>query len=81
MTTMQSRMAEALSNRIKPLLAGHAPELQGAVLADLVSLFFAGHHPAMREEQIEIWIAAMRELIPHSEAELFRHGKPPGWEM
>jgi hypothetical protein len=32
-----------LVERIKPLLAGHEPEVQGAVLADLLGLWLAGH--------------------------------------
>lgn len=31
---------------IKPLLAGHGPEIQGAVCAELLSLWLAGHHQA-----------------------------------
>jgi hypothetical protein len=38
------RDVEALANRIKPLLAGHPAELQGAVLADLLAIWLAGHH-------------------------------------
>lgn len=77
---LESKMIEfeALSNRIKPLLAGQRPEIQGAALADLVSIYFAGHHPALREQQINIWIKAMRKLIPVNEAELF--GKSENWD-
>jgi hypothetical protein len=32
-----------VAERIKPLLAGHDPAVQGAVLADLVGLWLAGH--------------------------------------
>lgn len=72
--------ALALANAMRPLLAGRGPEVQGAALADLVSIFFAGHHPALREEAIEAWVQCMRDLIPDSEQELFPHGKPEGWE-
>lgn len=70
---------DALVERIKLLLRGQGPELQGAALADLVATFFAGHHPAMREEMIGHWIECMRDLIPINEADLFAHGKPEGW--
>jgi hypothetical protein len=44
--------SQALANRIKPLLAGHSPFVQGAALAELVSLWLAGHacHEARGDE-------------------------------
>jgi hypothetical protein len=73
--------AEKLTDKIGELLHGRGPEIQGAALADLVAIFFAGHHPALREESIEHWITCMRNLIPVNEAILFdRHGgRPEGW--
>lgn len=80
-TTSTPHDVDALVERIIPLLRGQGPDLQGAALADLVSMFFAGHHPAMREEMIGHWLAAMRGLIPINEARQFEHvGKPEGWE-
>lgn len=57
--------------RIKPMLAGHDVALQGAVLADLVSLWLAGHHPAGREGVFELWAAHTLRLVDLSEAEMF----------
>jgi len=80
MTTPTPHEVDALVERIKLLLRGQGPELQGAALADLVAIFFAGHHPAMREEMIGHWLTAMRGLIPINEALQFEHiGKPEGW--
>lgn len=72
-----------LVEQIGVLLHGRGPELQGAALADLVAMLFAGHHPALRDESIDHWIKCMRDLIPVNEKILFeRHGgKPEGWEM
>jgi hypothetical protein len=77
-----TREVQALVNRINPLLRGQGPELQGGALADLVAMFFAGHHPALRHEAIELWLATMRDLIPVNEQAIFQHfgGKPEGWE-
>lgn len=36
----------SLVERIKPILAGLEPELQGAVIADLLAIWLAGHHVA-----------------------------------
>ena len=80
MKTPSTHDALALSQRIKPLLAGQGPDLQGIALADLVATFFAGHHPAVREEAIKVWIECVRDLIPKNEKEIFPHGKPDGWE-
>ena len=38
-----------LVERIKPLLAGNDPEIQGAVLAELTAIWLTGHPQAARE--------------------------------
>jgi hypothetical protein len=50
--TTTARMAEviALVDKIRPVLAGRAPEVQGAVLADLLAMWLAGHHTAGDED-------------------------------
>jgi hypothetical protein len=79
MSRVGPRDVEHLSNRIKPLLAGKSPELQGAVLADLLALFIAGHHPGLREEILLLHIEAVRALVEPNEAMMFPDGLPPGW--
>jgi hypothetical protein len=64
--------AEAIVERIKPILAGRSPELQGEVLADLLAIWLAGHiapgDPAatceMREHLLAMHVDEVRELIP-----------------
>jgi len=68
-STMASK-ALRLSNEIKPMLAGKGPDIQGAVLADLVSIYFAGHPEFIREKVIRMWMETMRELIPAIEQEI-----------
>jgi hypothetical protein len=48
-------MVTLVTERIKPLLAGHEPEVQGAVLADLLGLWLAG-------QQVEGDVEATRTL-------------------
>ena len=79
-TTPYPKLVERLSKRIRPLLAGHHPQIQGAVLGDLVSLFIAGWAPAMREEELTRFIALVRDLIPETEKEIFPDGKSEGWD-
>jgi hypothetical protein len=73
---------ERVVEKIKPLLAGRSPDVQGAILADLLALYIAGHHPAMREEVMQLTIETARKLIEPNEQAIFeqRGGKPPGWE-
>jgi len=58
-----------ISKLLQPKLRGLGPEIQGAVLADLVSILFAGIHADLREEAIEHWTQCMRAMILVSEAE------------
>ena len=62
---------DALLERIMPFLAGHDPELQGAVVTDLAALWIAGHRiagdraegDAMRAELLEMHTRHVRELV------------------
>jgi hypothetical protein len=71
----QAVLSMSISEKIKPLLAGHDPSVQGAVLADLVSMYFAGHHRDIREEAMALWLCTMVELIPASEQEIVARRK------
>jgi hypothetical protein len=42
--TPRIREIAAVVERIKPILMGRAPEIQGAILADLLATWLAGHH-------------------------------------
>lgn len=66
----QARESMRISKTIYPLLAGNSMEVQGAVLLDLVSLYFAGHHPAWRDRAIAQWMDTMRDMIAASEEQL-----------
>jgi len=62
---------DALLERIMPFLAGHDPELQGAVVTDLAALWIAGHRvegsraegDRMRGELLEVYLQHVRELV------------------
>lgn len=58
---------DALFDEMKVHLEGKGMMLQGAVLADLVATYFAGHHPEIRQGCIDSWMAMMRELVPVNE--------------
>jgi hypothetical protein len=66
-------------DRIKPLLAGHDPSLQGAILGDLVAMFLAGHPPGIREEIFQMHIDLVRQLTEVNEKIMFGDaGHPSG---
>jgi hypothetical protein len=70
------RLVEPLVERIKPILAGNPGQIQGAVLADLLAIFLAGHAPPLREQILAIHLETVRRLIPVNEAMIFPNGQP-----
>lgn len=70
--------ALAVANLIKPLLAGHGPDVQGVALAELVALHLAGHPPQLREALLSLHVDCVRRLIPIVESETFGPGGHPG---
>jgi hypothetical protein len=50
MTEVRAEEIAPIVESIRPLLAGKPPELQGAVLADLLAIWLAGHHVAGDED-------------------------------
>ena len=70
MVTALQEVVEII-NRIRPLLAGREPAVQGAVLAECLAIWLNGHHVEgdaeatrkMRTALLEIHIAAVRGLV------------------
>ena len=56
-------------DRIRPILGGHHPAVQGAVVADLLAIWLAGHQADLREALLDVHIEKVRELVPVNEAE------------
>lgn len=76
--------AWAIVQKIRPLLAGRGQIVQGAVLADLVATWVAGHGvigdseatAEIRDELLKMHVAIVRELIPqNAPAALKKKGK------
>jgi hypothetical protein len=69
--TQTTEEVVAIVEQIKPLLAGKSAEVQGAVLADCLAIWLAGHHVAgqedatrrMREEFLDVHCSMVRELV------------------
>ena len=62
----------AVAKRVKPLLAGENPEVQGAALADLLAIWLAGHQVegdleatrTLRAELLAEHCRLVRQLVP-----------------
>jgi hypothetical protein len=61
----------ALTSAVRPLFEGKSAQVQGAVLADLLAMWLAGHvqrgdpraTKAMREQVLEMHLVAVRALV------------------
>ena len=82
MTEAKARDVDRIVEAIRPLLAGRPHEVQGAVLADLLAMWIAGHHPALRHEMLTMHVDMVRKLVAPNEAALIERlgGKPEGWD-
>lgn len=72
--------AEELADRLRPFFAGQDPGVQGAVITQLLAIFVAGHHPAIRYEQLDLVIDATRRMVPLEIEVMIEAGRcPPDW--
>jgi hypothetical protein len=55
--------SEDLIEQISKLLAHRNPTLQGSVIAELLAIFIAGHHPRMRREMFDATMEAAIRMI------------------
>ena len=66
---MDAAMQSACSSEaIRPILAGHPPQVQGAAVADLLAIWLAGHPAEVRKSLLEMHLATVHKLIPVNEA-------------
>lgn len=70
------KLVFSLVDRIRPILANQDTSVQGAVLAELLSLWLAGHileprddqaQAELREELMQHHMRLVRNLIPYNE--------------
>ena len=55
--------SEAIVARIRPMLAGIGPALQGSVIADLTAMWLAGHAPELREQVAKLNAGLVADLV------------------
>lgn len=68
---------DALIEAIGPLLHGKGPDLQEAVLIDLVSKWVIGHHPSARASALTRHVQAVRDQIELKEEALSTRSRDP----
>lgn len=73
------------ANRCAYVLYGREPEIQGAILAELLSRWLAGHFgetpehtKALRDSLLGVHIKSVIELIPESEKEILEGERKSG---
>ena len=65
---MDAHEVDRLVDKVKPLLAGYHPAVQGAALADLLAIWLCSHHAdtgaeRLREHLLKMHIKTVRELV------------------
>ena len=72
--------AMKLAALIRPILHGQDPNIIGAALVDLLATFIAGHHPEVRDEQLDIFVEHVRKIVPVEVERMIAHGiVGPDW--
>jgi hypothetical protein len=66
-----ARMAAQMTDRMKDMLAGFPPEMQGAMLADLTSIWLAGHAPQIRRAVYDVHAKMIWPLVQANEKIIF----------
>ncbi|MCD9817685.1 hypothetical protein [Bradyrhizobium japonicum] len=68
------------SSRSRSILAGQSPEVTGTTIAQLLSIFIAGHAPPLREVSLRLLVECAEGLVPVMVGEMIEAGRaPPEW--
>jgi hypothetical protein len=66
-----ARLVEQMTDRMKDMLAGFPPEVQGAMLADLTAIWLAGHAPQVRRAIYDVHMETLWPLVEANEKIIF----------
>jgi hypothetical protein len=72
-----ARMVAHMTERMKDMLAGFPPEVQGAMLADLTSIWLAGHAPQVRRAVYDEHAKMIWPLVEANEKIIFSGKEHP----
>jgi 2,3-bisphosphoglycerate-independent phosphoglycerate mutase len=75
----QARLVDQMTARMKEMLSGFPPELQGAMLADLIAIWLVGHAPQIRQYLYREHAKMIWPLVNANEKIIFKgKGHPAG---
>jgi hypothetical protein len=76
-----ARLVDKMTGRMKDMLAGFPPEVQGAMLADLTAIWLAGHAPQIRRHVYQMHADMIWPLVEANEKIMFgSEGHPGKWK-
>lgn len=58
-----TRLSDEMVDRIRPLLAGHPPELQGIVVVELLAIWLAGFDPSLRDDMLKLQLGTLPDMV------------------
>lgn len=58
-----ARLSDEIVDMVRPLLAGHPPQVQGIVVVELLAIWVAGHDRGVREASLKLQLDALPELV------------------
>ena len=77
-TKDEMRQVEEITIQVCQLLHGRHPNVQGGVLMDLLSMWLAGHAPALRGDVLRLHVDGALKLVPINEQVLMDRIKTEG---
>lgn len=78
MKQSEIKLALRMADKIGRQLYGGGPGVQGAILAELVSRWLAGHRTGLHEKVLTQWVELVRSLVPINAAIMFGDAGHPG---
>lgn len=73
------RGVDELYRQIAPLLSGRGPGVQGALLADMVAMWVAGHAPELRDQVLDAHVDLVRRLMVINARAIAKRTGIPEW--
>jgi hypothetical protein len=58
-----SRLSDQIVDRIRPMLGGLHPALQGIIVVELLAIWLAGHDPVLRDAMLKLQLDTLPELV------------------
>lgn len=70
-TEIDSLDMRSLMHELSSVLSGHSPDIQAVALADALAVYLCGWPREARAEILDDMLAAVRDLVPVRERQIF----------